>query len=65
MGLDMNFYKKIYLDPMKKGRKYPTVRVGKYKKSWCMERAKTARHNLLYRENWTLPFGLRRYCCRG
>lgn len=37
MGLDMNFYKKIYLDPMKKGRKYPTVRVGKYKKAWCVE----------------------------
>lgn len=35
MGLDMNFYKKIYLDPMKKGRKYPTARVGKYKKAWC------------------------------
>ena len=37
MGLDMNFYKKIYLDPMKKGRKYPTVRVGKYKKAWRRE----------------------------
>lgn len=37
MGLDMNFYKKIYLDPMKKGRKHPTVRVGKYKKAWCFK----------------------------